>query len=293
MESSVDILNELKAISPVVAGLEKVNVFTVPGGYFESLCETVLVCVKEEAGLFGAVTGHPLMNPPQGYFESLADTILNRVKAQENIAAELKELSPILHSIPNKNVFTVPRGYFDSLAGNVLNKTRTPDSAATELKELSPMLYPIQNENVFTVPQGYFESLSNQILVKIKPVQAKVVTMQRRTTTTILKYAVAAVFTGVMALGVYKFVSPGKPAIAAVPGYVTDGQKIKNVDEELAKISEDDIIKYLQADGSNVDAALVANKMDESELPSQEDYLTDDKALDKYLDNIDLNDLKN
>jgi len=191
----------------------------------------------------------------------------------------------------------VPQGYFESLADTILNRIKAENTAAPELKELSPMLYSIQKENVFTVPQGYFESLPDQILARVKPQQAKVVTMQRLTVTTILKYAVAAVFTGVMALGVYKFSSITSPAAGtAVTKTVTEGieiAKTNKFDEELSKVSDDDIIKYLQADGTNIDAALVANKMDETELPSQEDYLTDDKALDKFLENVDLSDLKN
>jgi len=97
----------------------------------------------------------------------------------------------------------------------------------------------------------------------------------------------------VMALGVYQLSGGGGGKKTELPKYVIEGKKIKNVDEELAKISDDDIIKFLQANGTDVDAALVANKMDETELPSQEDYLSDDKALDKFLDNVDLNDLKN
>ena len=38
---------------------------------------------------------------------------------------------------------------------------------------------------------------------------------------------------------------------------------------------------------------MVANSVDENELPSQEDYLLDEKALDKYLSSINVNDLKN
>lgn len=341
MDNRIDILNELKALSPLLAGMEKVNVFTVPAGYFDMLGETVLMSVREDNNsLLGSITNQPSMTVPQGYFESLADTILNKIKAAEaeapelnelspalysirnkNVFAvppgyfelladnilnkvkaaeheitELKELSPVLYNIQNKNVFTVPQGYFESLADIILNKVTNEDNAAKELKELSPLLYNIQGENVFAVPQGYFESLAGNILDKVKPQPAKVVTMKSRKVTTILKYAVAAMFTGVMALSVYKFAGTGvatpKTALQ-VPGYVADGLKIQNVDEELSKVSDDDIIKYLQVNGSDADVAIVANTVDENELPTQDDYLTDDKALDKYLDNIDVNDLKN
>lgn len=340
MDNRIDILNELTALSPLLASMEKVNVFTVPAGYFDRLGETVLMSVREETNsLLGSITNQPSMTVPQGYFESLADTILNKIKAAETEAPELnelspalysirnksvfavpqdyfesladtilnkvktaeqevielKELSPVLYNIQNKNVFTVPQGYFESLADNILSKV-TEDNAAMELKELSPLLCSVQSENVFTVPQGYFESLAGNILDKVKPEPAKVVTMKSRSVTTILKYAVAAMFTGVMALSVYKFTGTGiaTPNTALQdPGYVAEGKKIKDVDAELAKIPDEDIIKYLQVNGSDADVAIVANTVDENELPTQDDYLTDDKALDKYLDNIDVNDLKN
>jgi hypothetical protein len=61
----------------------------------------------------------------------------------------------------------------------------------------------------------------------------------------------------------------------------------------MAKVTNTDIVNYLENNGSDMDEALVATTIDENELPTEEDYLTDDKALDKYLDNIDVNDLKN
>src|SRR4051812_42633643 len=102
MENSTSILNELKAISPAIAGIEKRNVFTVPAGYFDNLGTAVLMNVKEEmGGLPGSI--EPLMQVPQGYFESLADNILNRIKTANNAATELRELSPMLYSIQNEN----------------------------------------------------------------------------------------------------------------------------------------------------------------------------------------------
>ncbi len=249
MENRDDILNELNELSPLIAGMEKVNVFTVPAGYFDRVSNDVLICIKEESG-------------------------------------------ELLSSINSKPFMQVPQGYFDSLADNILNKIKAADDAATELRSLSPMLYSIQNENVFTVPEGYFESLPGSIMQTVKPQQAKVVFMHKRSFTFIW-YAVAAVFTAVLALGVYKFTGTVTGNKNNLPGYVTAGLKIQNFDEELSKISDEDIIKYLQANGNDVDAALVANTIDENELPSQEDYFTDDKALDKYLDNININDLKN
>ncbi|MEP7237307.1 MAG: hypothetical protein ABI685_05570 [Ferruginibacter sp.] len=295
MENSIDILNELKALSPTLAAIEKVNVFTVPAGYFEHLATGILMGVEDEIGAGSNVsTVSSLTDVPAGYFDTLATSILAKIKAagNEDAITETGALSPQLFSIKNESTFEVPQGYFDSLADSILAKIKTADSedAAAEIRALSPMLYSIQNENIFEVPQDYFADLSNDILNKVKP-QPKVVTMQRRSNN-FFKYAVAAAFTGLMALSVFKFT--GKTHEKTVlPDYVTAGLQVQDVDQELAKISNADIVKYLEAEGTDVKAAIVANSVDENELPTQEDYLLDDKALDKYLNSINIDDLKN
>jgi hypothetical protein len=284
MKNSIDILNELKELSPTLAAMEKVNVFTVPASYFEYIGADVLMRIEKENG-FGTNT---TADVPADYFDTLAASILTKIKTQEN---EETALSSELISIQQKNTFEVPQGYFDTLADTVLAKIKTTETedAATEIRALSPMLYSIQNQHVFEVPQGYFKNLSSEILDKVV-VQAKVVTMQKRSSS-FIKYAVAAAFTGVMALGIFKFTSVDKQV--ALPNYVTAGLKVQDVDQELAKISDDDIVKYLEANGTDVKTAMVANSADENELPTQEDYLMDEKALDKYLNSINVNDLKN
>jgi len=292
MENRTDILNELQELSPTLAAIEKVNVFTVPEGYFEYLEADVLMRIEKENGL----TGHAEKDVPAGYFDGLATSILAKIKAkeseEENKVEETGILSPQLSAIQHTQTFEVPAGYFDTLADSILARIKTADAedAATEIRVLSPMLYSIQNENVFRIPAGYFEGLSETVLNKVKPA-AKVVTMKSRTAT-FFKYAVAAVFTGVMALGVFKFT--GNSTKNELPDYVKIGMNdIKDVDQELAKISEADIIKYLEANDTDVKAAIVANSVDKNELPTEEDYLFDEKALDKYLNSINIDELKN
>lgn len=248
MENSNDILNELKELSPAIAAIQKVNVFTVPEGYFDSLNDGILMGIRLENGINTEIIDNSTDGVPAGYFDSLAGSIMAKIKAQDE------------------------------------------EDAATEIRALSPMLYSIQSENVFEVPAGYFEKLSDDVLQRVKP-QTRVIKIQRRSST-FLKYAVAAAFTGVMALGVFKFTS-GPSEKIELPDYVTVGLQVENVDQELSKISDADILKYLEASGTDVNAAFVANSIDKNELPSQEDYLLDDEALDKYLSSININDLKN
>ncbi len=252
MENKTDILIELKAISPLIYELEKLNVFTIPQGYFEGLPQRMLILVKEEE-------------------------------------------PGILDRLSKENGSTVPAGYFDNLADNILSriKAKQDETTEAELKGLSPMLYSIQNENVFEVPNGYFNDLASEIVNKVKPHSAKLVVMHSRRSA-FIKYAIAAVFTGVTMLGVFKLTQPASVKLDAA---VLNGLQINkehSFDQEFAKVSDEDIIKYLEANGESVDAQALANKtVDENELPSPADYLSDDKALDKYLDNINTDALKN
>ena len=246
MENSNSILHEIQEISPLIAAIEKRNVFTVPDGYFDWVSENVFTAIKyDDSAVLNNQSGHI----PQGYFDGLAGSIMTRIKAGEN------------------------------------------ESAGDELRILSPMLYSVQNENVFTVPDGYFDTFHDVILDKVKPRTAKLVSFKRKTSV-VIKYSVAAAFTGVMALGVFRFTET-RGKTNQLPDYVIDGLKIKDVDQELSKLSDDAIIQYLEASGSDVKTALVVNSVDENNLPSEEDYLFDEQALDKYLNSINISETKN
>ena len=339
MNPSPAILNELKELSPLLAGMDRVNVFTVPEGYFESLEIVLMAGIATGNAALDQHIGMPDQSVPPGYFDGLAGSILAKVKALDesatgeiaglspllaglqqhnvftvpngyfealpaklvaqlsttelNAVEEISELSPVLAGLQNKNVFTVPGGYFETVAGRLLAQLSTTEAtAAAELRALSPLLYSIQGENVFTVPRGYFEGLAGEINEKLKPAPAKVITLRKRSNT-FLKYAVAAVFTGVMALGVFKFTGDKKVTLDDTVVAGLQIAKEKKVDEEINKLTDADIVKYLQSNGENIDMTSVTNLIDEKKLPEQTDYLMDEQALDKYLDGLTTDDLKN
>ena len=55
----------------------------------------------------------------------------------------------------------------------------------------------------------------------------------------------------------------------------------------IAKLSDADIVKYLEKNGNVMDNELLINNTDVSELPSSTDYLTDENTLNKYLNKIE------
>ncbi len=124
MKISNDILKELQSISPVLASLERTNPFNVPAGYFDDLAEKIAAytLLNNESPInFGK---HETLRVPEGYFDSLSDQILAKIKnrSEETVTEEFDELSPLLLSLKDKNVFTVPEGYFENLNNDILNK---------------------------------------------------------------------------------------------------------------------------------------------------------------------------
>ncbi len=335
MEKTTDILNELKSISPLIAEINKVNVFTVPHGYFSSIGTTVLACVFKEHELNSLSYNNQSSDVPEGYFDRLADSILQKIKTAETANDEIRNLSPLLYQIQKNNVFEIPEGYFNSLNETIINKIKTASYEAApmelppflsgiqkknvfetpagyfenldeiiigrlktatskeELKVLSPLLFGIGNKEILEVPAGYFVALTDSILKKVHPQKAKVVVMHKRSL--FIKYAVGAMMTGVLALGFYKYfdqrsiVRNPDQHVATLDASIEKGKNMNDLqfNEALQNLTEADIAKYLEKNGDITDVAVLKNNLDETSLPSQEDYLLDESTLEQYLKEIE------
>lgn len=291
METKTDILIELTSISPLLAGLIKVNVFTVPLGYFDSIHSTVITCIQEEQGILNLPLGDQSTGVPEGYFDYLAINILDKIKGNETSASEMKSLSPLLYGLQDKNVFKVPTGYFGNLDRKIIGKI-SPATAKEEIKELSPLLHRIQTALVFEVPDHYFMNFPGKILQKVLPV-AKIIHLQKRNS--FIKYAVAAMMTGVMALGLYKYMENNDSSVingnsvAGLDAAIEKGKSMNDIqfNEAIENLTEADISKYLENNGDISDVAVLGNTLEEKNLPSQEDYLMDETTLDNYLKEIE------
>lgn len=127
MTTSAEILQELQTISPLLAKMDKNNVFSYPDGYFDTLSIDVFKTIA------ASDTNIKALSVPEGYFNNLSTTILNKIKAIDNPSEELRSLSPMLYSIQNENVFTVPRGYFTGLQDTILSQV-APKAKSVRMK---------------------------------------------------------------------------------------------------------------------------------------------------------------
>lgn len=229
MKTSSEILNELRQISPLLAEIEKTNVFSVPDGYFNTLTALVVDHIN----------------------------------------------FPSILTKSGNTTFEVPSGYFDTLSENILVKIRSVNnSASEEIKELSPVLYSVQKENVFSAPPDYFDELPEKLAIKIHPQQATIIRMRKRSTA--WQYARAAVMTGIIALSallVYNNQSPYASAASEQPAgqYINEQQ----INEGISRLSDEEIIKYLETNGNSSDNETLTNSIDEKQLPEKSELLND------------------
>ena len=237
MATREDILNELEQISPVVARISFVNPYQVP----------------------------------QGYFDGFADQVMLKIKP-DNISAteELEKLSPLLSSLSKKLPYETPAGYFNDLSDHAVAGVKAIEFVNVELENLSPTMSSLKSVNVYEVPSGYFDSLADNIVKNISQRKsAKVVSMSFGKK--VMRYAVAAAFIGLIAIGGWLYFAPAKPTSMAA------------IETEVKQVPEDEMMKFLESDALVVTESNsgVTEQIDETDMKSM---LTDvsDEELEQF-----------
>ena len=196
--------------------------------------ENILQELQEISPAVAAINKTNVGAVPDLYFATLADKILQRVSGEANT------------TLPKANPFEVPGGYFEGLAGNILNKVKSQQSEVyKELADISPLLNTISKQPVFTVPTGYFE----QENFKATKPKSKVISFSA--TKKVLRYAVAAAVTGIMAISSYLYLGNDN---GAGPENVN-----VNVSASVGDLSEEEILGYLETNSSATDAVNIIN----------------------------------
>lgn len=283
MENRNTILDELKAISPVVAGAGFRNVYEVPAGYFEALPGRMLGLLKGAEGGISPVLPAKKDNPyqvPQGYFDNFAASVLQRIKADEAKSAkeELETLSPLLSGLGKKMPFSTPDNFFEELSDNAVAGAKAIDFVNVELENLSPLMSSLKDIQVYEAPAGYFDQLPRQILQKVKSQPAKVVSMNF--TRKVVRYAAAAVVAGLVVAATWLYIGNGKEESGLVG---------------IEQISDEGLESYIENQSSVIPAetaVLAVNTNAEIDEEDMKDMLADvsDEELQKYVDQYNAKD---
>lgn len=235
MESRIHILNELQAISSVVAGIEPKVPYEVPAGYFDTL----------------------------------AENLLQRAKAASAASAseELSILSPLLHQLDKKSPFHTPAGYFEEFPDTAMAGAMAIDFVQAALEKESAVLSGLKAINVYQAPAGYFEQFPAAMLAKVQHQQqtAKVVPMHRRK---IWRIAAAAVIAGALAMTTWLYFQPAETTPPAVAGLekVSDSELQQYIDNQLVNFTETNPINVEPGDLNTEDMKEMLADITDEEL---------------------------
>jgi hypothetical protein len=238
VKNEINISEELKEISPLLAGLSRPDdLFKVPDGYFDRLPSMIMNRIELNAisPLLNTINKQPVFTVPAGYFENFPLGLLARLKAEatDDVAEETELISPLLGSLEKTTPFSTPPGYFDELADNLAGGMKALSIVNDELENLSALMAGGKNKNAYTVPAGYFDGLAASILARAKQQSkpAKLVSFSLRNPW--LKYAAAALLTGVLVtIGFFTF----NPRHANSPDPLA----------ALSKVSDQEMVNYLE-----------------------------------------------
>ncbi len=272
----------------MVAQIGNQNPYAVPPVYFDNLPMQVLlrIAMEEKAGTDPVlnISKENTYQAPQGYFEGLAGNILNRIKAQEagNAKEELELLSPLLGQIGKKTPFTSPEGYFTDFSENMMAGVKAIEFVNEELENLSPLMIELKSKQVYEVPQGYFDTTAAIILNKIKQQPpAKVISIGFGKK--IMRYAAAAVITGIVVLSGYFYA--GKRTVSAIDDIHTAAAKIPDQEIENFLNNSSSALADIGMDAADTVAAKDVAAVD-SNANDTKDLLANisDEELQQYID---------
>ena len=206
------------------------------------------------------------------------------MKRDKNIQEELDKISSIVANIPFVNVYTCSSDYFDYLSNELPLKINDYKNQHYELTDLN-------ESNIYQIPQGYFDNLSDNVIQAIhNNVKANRSTIYKLNP---VKIAFAACIISILGFFIYNFssVKQNNNLDANTASLIREADLIiKNgsFEDEMDKVDEMDLVKYLQDGGQDVDAALVASLDDENQLNEKEIYLYDGETLTQYMQELNI-----
>lgn len=152
------------------------------------------------------------------YFNNLANEILDLIHQNE------------LFIKAKGSTYIAPNGYFTNFADNLLIQIKSnsfeKDAIKDELSTIAPTLNMVSKRNLFTVPENYFNTTKATLPTKEYVIKKPVIAIRQW-----FKYAAAAIFIGILAVGIIQILKQTNTNIT--------------LEKEIAKTSNEEIVKYL------------------------------------------------
>ena len=200
------------------------------------------------------------------------------MQKNSDIQNELLIISKTIAAIPNVNVYSLPEGYFEDFSTRVLSSIKSLPSYSLHTN--------IKDSQTYSIPVNYFDSLADEILFKIKK-EKEVISLPLRNK--VLRFSIAAVVIALLGLSLTAIIKHNRIMEEEnnYSAYVMqEANRIlisKSFEDNLNSLEEEDVVKYLQDNGLDVNAALVASLSDEKEIILKDDDFYDGETLGNYL----------
>jgi hypothetical protein len=232
----------------------------------------------------------------------------------DEIQKELLQISKTLTKVGDANLWECPEKYFDQLADEINFKIRLGDAGkkviatseestyfesfaekllekitiAEEQNELSAELKSTLNKPVFEIPYNYFNNLDEAIIAN-KSTPAERIYPTKIFSIKNIAFAAAAMVAILMTISMLRWAKISDSSNVQLAqleesiqaGIKMDGSKFN---QTIEKLTEADIILYLEENSTETDVATIENLVNEETLPNEEDYFINEKTIDEYLD---------
>lgn len=206
------------------------------------------------------------------------------MKRDNNIQQELDKISSLVANIPFVNVYTCSSDYFDRLSNDLPLLINDDKNQNVELKD-------IKDSNIYQLPQGYFDNFSDNVIHAIhNDVKANSSTFYKLNP---IRIAIAACIVSILGFFIFNFfpVKQNNNLDSTTASLIREADLIiknGNFEDEMNKVDEIDLVKYLQDGGQDVEAALIASLDDENQLNEKEIYLYDVETLGQYMKELNI-----
>lgn len=120
MKLDKNITKELQGVAPMLAKLDKVNLYQVEEGYFRnSQLHIIGLVEKQNTSLLASVPKMELYTAPaDSYFAAFSDKLMEKVRTEE-VAEELSYALPVLAHVEKRNLYNVPAAYFNAFPKSI------------------------------------------------------------------------------------------------------------------------------------------------------------------------------
>lgn len=216
---------------------------------------------------------------PEVYFDTLSSVIMAR------IATGGHEENSLLQVASKQMPQDVPVGYFENLADDILSRinAQQEQSVMEELNELSPVLAGISKTNVYEVPVGYFDGVAATVATQTTAATKVVSIFSRKL---LIRYAAAAVVFTMIAFGINILLQQQSSSIPSDIVQVEHIKTQKQFNNELAALSDDAIVSYLEMTSDTKDVENISESIDQTTLPEETDYM-DEQFLDSLMKQLE------